>query len=110
MIPSWAGLSILITTPLFIYTLFNKLKDKLVLFTWISIIPIALVVLSHGTTGFAQFGYRFAVDFYPLFFLLIIKYFSKNKIETIHWVLLSVGILVNFWGVIFINKFGFVSF
>ena len=110
IIPSWAGLAIWITTPLFIFTLFNKIKDKLVLNSWISIILIFIVVASHGGTGWTQFGYRFAVDFYPLLFLLLIKYFSHNKIKKIHWILLFIGIVVNTWGVLFINKFGFVTF
>lgn len=108
--PSWGGLSILITTPIFIFTLFSNLKNKLNIFIWLSIIPIAIVVLSHGTTGFAQFGYRFAVDFYPLLFLLLINYFATHKIIKIHWLLLVVGILVNLWGVLCINKFGLVGF
>ncbi|EKE06358.1 MAG: hypothetical protein ACD_19C00016G0031 [uncultured bacterium] len=108
--PSWRGLSILFTSPILIFTLFNGLKDKINLFTWISILPIAIVVLSHGTTGFAQFGYRFAVDFYPLLFLLLINYFSIHKINKFHWLLLAVGIIVNLWGVICINKLGLVGF
>lgn len=108
--PSWGGLSILITTPIFIFTLFNKIKNKLTIFIWISILPIMFIVLSHGTTGFAQFGYRFAVDFYPLLFLLLIIYFSKIKIKNFHWLLLVIGIIVNLWGVICINKFGLVGF
>lgn len=108
--PSWYGLSIFITSPILIFTLFSSLKDKLNLFTWLSILPIAILILSHGTTGFSQFGYRFAVDFYPLLFLLIIKYFSVNKIAKIHWLLLFFGILVNLWGVLCINKFGLVGY
>lgn len=108
--PSWGGLSILLTTPIFIYTLFNKFKNKIILYIWISVLLIAIVVLSHGTNGFAQFGYRFAVDFYPLLFLLLINYFSVNKIKKIHWILLAFGIIVNLWGVICINKLGLVGF
>jgi hypothetical protein len=107
--PSWGGLSILITTPIFIFAVFNSIKNKLTIFTWISIILIAVVVLSHGTTGFAQFGYRFAVDFYPLLFLLLIKHFSDHKLKPIHWILLLFGIIVNIWGVICI-KLGMVGF
>lgn len=108
--PSWAGLSIWITTPVFVYTLFSNLKDKLVLTLWASILPIFLVVASHGGTGWAQFGYRFAVDFYPLLFLILIKYFSTHNITKIHWILLYFGIIVNTWGVICINKLNLVGF
>lgn len=108
--PNWNGLAIWITTPIFIYTLFAPIKIKIVKYLWISILLIMLVIISHGGNGFAQFGYRFAVDFYPLLFLILIKYFSKNKINKIHWILLIIGIIVNLWGVLWINKFGWVSF
>lgn len=108
--PSWNGLAIWITTPAFIYALKNNLKEKVVQFSWISITLIALVVFSHGGNGFAQFGYRFAVDFYPLLVYLTIKSLSKKKLKRIHWILLSIGILVNLWGVVWINKFGWASY
>jgi hypothetical protein len=107
--PSWGGLSILITSPVFLYSLFANLKKKEILFTWLSIILIALVVMSHGTTGFAQFGYRFAVDFYPLVLFLIVRVVDKKKLKWHHWILLSTSILVNLWGVIFINKLGLIG-
>jgi hypothetical protein len=108
--PSWAGLSIWITTPAFIYASFASIKDKLVRFSWISILLISLVIFSHGTTGFAQFGYRFAVDFYPVLIFLTIKGMSSTGLKWHHWLLLFIGVLVNTWGVLWINKFGWVSF
>lgn len=108
--PSWAGLSIWITTPAFIYALLNNFKDKLVLFSWLPIILVSLVIFSHGTTGFTQFGYRFAVDFYPILTFLTIKGVARTGLKWHHWILLTMGILVNLWGVIWINKFGWVSF
>jgi len=110
IIPSWAGLSIWITTPAFIYSFFSNIKERVVQISWLVITLISLVIFSHGTTGFAQFGYRFAVDFYPFLIFLTIKGVAKGKLQTHHWILLIISILVNFWGVIWINKFGWVSF
>ena len=110
IIPSWNGLSIWITTPAFIYSFFAKFKEKLVKILWITIALISLVIFSHGTTGFTQFGYRFAVDFYPFLIFLTIKGVSRKKLKWHHWFLLAVSILVNLWGVLWINKFGWVSF
>jgi hypothetical protein len=107
--PSWGGLAIWITSPVFIYSLFANIKNRVVQITWLSLILIALVVFSHGSTGFAQFGYRFAVDFYPLILFLIVEAVSKSKLRWHHWVLLSLSIVVNFWGVIYINKLGYVG-
>jgi hypothetical protein len=107
--PSWGGLAIWITSPAFIYALAAKIKHKQNLVTWISLLLVSFVIFFHGGTGFTQFGYRYAVDFYPLILLLIVEVVSKSKIRWHHWVLLSLSIVVNFWGVIYINKLGYVG-
>lgn len=109
--PSWAGLSIWITTPAFIYAFFAPLKERATKFIWLSILFVFLIVASHGGTGWAQFGYRFAVDFYPLLFLLVIKGVTKmNGPKWHHWLLLIISVIVNLWGVLSINFFNWVSF
>ena len=108
VIPSWEGLAIWATTPAFVYAFFNKIREPLVLTSWTCIGLIALVVFSHGATGWAQFGYRFAVDFYPILTLLTIKSASRG-LRWHHWVLLILGILVNLWGVTWINKSGWIT-
>jgi hypothetical protein len=109
VMPSWRGLAIWITTPAFIYALKAPLKDLGVQMAWLASMAIMLVDFAHGTTGFAQFGYRFAVDVYPFLFLLTIMGVGK-KLSWHHWLLLSLSVLVNLWGVIWINKFGWVEF
>ncbi len=108
--PSWSSLSILITTPAFIYSLLCKIKSKEVFFTYLSIVLIAITNFSHGGIGFTQFGYRYAVDFYPLIYLLLANYFSSNKIAWHHYLLLFISVIINLWGIIWINSFGWVSF
>lgn len=109
--PSWAGLAIWITTPAFIYAFLAPLATRMAKLAWISIASIGLIVFSHGSTGFAQFGYRFAVDFYPFLFLLTILGVSrKGSPSKVAWLLLAIGIIVNFWGVVWINKFGWVGY
>ncbi len=106
VLPSWTGLSIWITTPAFIYALFADRNDRVVQFSWLSILLISLVIFSHGTTGFAQFGYRFAVDFYPILLFLTIKGTSKTTLAWHHWTLLFISVLVNFWGIVSLHLFG----
>ena len=108
--PSWAGLSIWITTPAFIYALRTRIKENVVKFSWLSIFLISIFIFSHGTTGFTQFGYRFAVDFYPILLFLTIKEVARIGLKWHHWLLLFISVLVNTWGVIWINMFGWVSF
>lgn len=107
--PSWDGMAIWITTPAFAYALFADIRDKLAIGCWLSIIPIALLDFTHGTWGFAQFGYRFGMDFYPFLFLLTVMGMG-DRVRWHHMILICFGILVNLWGVLWINKFGWVGY
>jgi hypothetical protein len=109
--PSWGGLAIWITSPGFIYLIFTSLKEIRNRLALISVFLIALVNFSFGSTGFSQFGYRYAVDFYPFLLILLISGVARQRgPKWHHWLLLTLGIIVNFWGVLWINKFGWVSF
>lgn len=109
IIPSLKELSIWITTPAFIYALKAPLKRMVTKLTYFSILLVSIPIITHGTTGFSQFGYRFAVDFYPLIFLLMILGIKK-KPSWHHYLLLGLSILVNTWGVIFINFLGLSAY
>ena len=108
IIPNENGLAIWITTPAFIYAFRAGIKNKFSLGCWVSIILIALVNFSHGTWGFVQFGYRFAVDFYPFLFLLTVRGIG-NEIKWHHKALIIFGIVVNLWGVLIIQKYGWAE-
>lgn len=107
--PSISGLAIWITTPAFVYAFFANIRNRIVIGCWLSIILIAFVEFTHGTWGFSQFGYRFAVDFYPFLLLLTVKGIGDD-IRWHHKLLISVGILVNLWGVMCLNKFGWIEY
>lgn len=107
--PSWYGLAIWITTPAFIFSLFAPIKENLTKLTWLSIFFIFILLSLRGGTGWTQFGYRYAVDFYPLLTFLTIKGIVAMGLKKYHWILLFIGIIVNLWGVLWINKFGWVG-
>lgn len=108
IIPSWNGLAFWITTPAVIYVFLANIRDRLTIACWVSIILVGLVDFCHGTWGFAQFGYRFAMDFYPFLFILTIKGMG-DRLKWHHVTLITAGIAVNLWGVLWINKFGWVG-
>lgn len=109
--PSWSGLAIWITTPVFVFAFWSRWKETIVKLSWLTIVAIFIFVLMHGSTGFTQFGYRFAVDFYPFLMFLTIKGVARMKgPRWYHWLLLLIGVAVNLWGVLWINKFGWVSY
>lgn len=104
--PSLFGYAIWFTTPAFVFSIFNKFKDKLIWSAWLSIILVSILIFSHGSTGFSQFGYRFAADFYPILLFLTIKGVSNlSGPKLYHWLFLLFGIIVNLWGVLFLNIF-----
>jgi len=106
--PSYEGLALWLTTPAFIFALKAKLREKIVWASWLAILLIALPNLTHSTVGFSQFGYRFAMDFTP-FLILLTALGIKQKIRWHHQALIIVAIFVNLWGVLWVNKFGWVG-
>ena len=106
---SWNGLAIWITTPAFIYAFFAGIRNRIAIGCWLSIVLIAFIDFCHGTWGFTQFGYRFAMDFYPFLFLLTVKGIG-DKIRWHHITLILIGILVNLWGILWIYKFGWTGY
>lgn len=108
--PSWYGLAIWITTPAFFVALRAPLKNKTVWVSWISILLIFLILSLRGGTGWTQFGYRYAIDFHAFLIYLTLLGIKKTGLKNYYWVLLFIGIVVNLWGVLWINKFGWVQF
>ncbi len=104
VIPSKLGLSILITTPAFIFALFAGIRNKLSLACWSAILPTAFLIFIKSGTGWTQFGYRYALDFYPFLLILTMRGIGR-ELRWYHKALIIAGVLVNLWGVLFINKF-----
>jgi hypothetical protein len=105
VIPSMAGLSILITTPAFMFALLAGIKNRLALACWSAILLVVIVVFLKSGTGWTQFGYRYALDFYPFLLILTLKGIG-DSLKWYHKLLIVLSVLVNIWGVLFINIFG----
>jgi 4-amino-4-deoxy-L-arabinose transferase-like glycosyltransferase len=106
--PNWMGLGLFFTTPAFLY-IFKGPWNKLSKYAALAVVCILPILITHGTVGFTQFGYRFSLDFTPFLMLLVAKGMSEN----LGWqekALIILSILVNLWGVVSIIGFNFVSF
>ena len=106
--PNWIGLGLFFTTPAFIY-IFKGPWNRLSKYATLAVACILPILITHGTVGFTQFGYRFSLDFTPFLMLLA----AKGMRENLGWeekTLIMLSILVNLWGVVSIIKFNFVSF
>jgi hypothetical protein len=91
------GLSILLTTPLFLWAIKARRPDRFGVGAWLSVVLTLLPILLHFDPGGAQFGFRYAQDLYPILFLLTIRGLS-GRISFEAWVAIAVGGLVNLWG------------
>jgi hypothetical protein len=74
-----------------------------VLACWAAILPIALADFTFAATGWAQFGYRYSLDFLPFVFLLVVL--AVPRLRGYHLPLIAASVLVNAWGVLWILKF-----
>lgn len=92
-----SGLSIGYTTPAFVYAL-RAPFDRLTAACWTGILLFVAVLFQFGGTGMSQFGYRFALDFYPLLTVLTIRGMDR-PIRWWHVALILVGVAANAWGV-----------
>ena len=79
------------------------LRDRLVIATWAAIIAIALFDWMFAATGWAQFGYRYGLDFMPFLFLLVV--IAVRRLRWYHVALIAASIVVNTWGVLWIYQF-----
>ena len=106
--PSWYGLSIFLTTPLFLWLAKGGWRDKRVMYAWIGIGLAMIPIVTHGNVGLTQFGYRFSLDVTPLLFVVLAAVFERGG-SKVAWTAAAIAILTNAYGVWTIGM-GFVSF
>ncbi|WP_075598445.1 zinc ribbon domain-containing protein [Leptolyngbya sp. 'hensonii'] len=99
LVPSHEGLSILITSPFLVVAFWWLIKSR----RWPevgAILTIMVIEMCHGTVGYSQFGYRFALDVYPLLFLALPPILELRSLRS--WLLGLIGLsgLVNLWGLL----------
>lgn len=78
------GISIWITSPYLLYLFFLKFKDTTSKVLILTVLLVSLPIILFYGIGYRQFGYRYALDFFPFLFLLFIRnYLVKFKKITI---------------------------
>jgi hypothetical protein len=91
------GLSILLTTPLFIWVVKARDHDWFTVGAWVSVALILVPVLTHADPGGAQWGYRYAQDIYPFLWLLTVRGL-RGRIGFEAGLAIALGFVVNLWG------------
>ncbi|MCL5434883.1 MAG: hypothetical protein M1405_00655 [Patescibacteria group bacterium] len=98
------GIAIWYTSPLFLYLLFKFRKAKYTVSALLTAIIISIPLLTYFSIGFAQFGYRYSLDFLPFLFLLLIPSLLPKLSKTAVF-LIALGVIFNciyttsLWGV-----------
>ncbi len=106
--PDWSvfrpdpyGLSVVLTSPAFVYAFLMKRKDILKPACWLAIVFVSMPLLLHYTQGWVQFGYRFLLDFAPFLLILTAFGFDDNPSPTsrrIQLALVAISVVAGFWG------------
>jgi hypothetical protein len=108
-LPDDVGMSILLTTPayLFVVPAVLRARSRLAVGAIVALGAIAFFDLMHFSQGWVQFGYRFANDF--VVFALVLVALAMARRDRVGWpavALIGVSIAVNLWGVIWGNILG----
>jgi hypothetical protein len=101
VLPKVSGTAIWMTTPAFVYAL-RAPWDRLTLACWVGILLFLVILVHHCGTGMTQFGYRFALDFYPLLTILTMRAMDR-PIRWWHVALIVLSVAINAWGVYVLN-------
>ena len=91
------GLSIVLTTPLFLWAIKARRPDWFGVGTWAAVVLVLIPILLHADPGGAQFGFRYAQDLYPFLFMLTVRGLG-GRISFEAWVAIAIGFAVNLWG------------
>lgn len=76
--PSWWGLGLFLTTPLFVWLVRARLGDPRVLASVVATALVAIPIVTHGNVGIAQFGYRFSLDVQVFLFVILATVFERG--------------------------------
>jgi hypothetical protein len=107
--PNWTALSLVISTPVFLWLAKARSRSTLVAFGWIGVGLALIPIITHGTVGQVQFGYRFSQDIAPILWLLL-GYVFRTRMPIEAKVAVLIGILVNAYGIYCIYNLNFVSY
>lgn len=104
IIPSLNVMALWIVTPALLLIVFANFRSKLVFSSLIAVIFMSIPGLVHGQNGFTQFGFRFALDYFP-FLLLLIASGLRNQVRWWSGLLIILSIVINLWGIVMISFF-----
>ena len=91
------------TTPLFLWLLWPRSTPRLSRALWLTVAAISLPGFFYQNDGYAQFGFRFSLDYTPYLFALLAL--GARPLDGLFWLAGFFGVAVNLWGAIAFNRF-----
>ncbi len=104
--PSSMGLGLFFTTPALLYIFGARLRG-LPLAACAGVLATAILWLLHGTTGWAQFGYRYSLDVLPLLAILVASG-MHHRLDRLKIAVIILSCAVNLWGTLAFHKLDWV--
>jgi hypothetical protein len=95
--PSPWGMGIFFTTPAFVYIFAANWRERLTQAAWLAIGLVLIPLILYYGIGWVQFGYRYALDFYPFLFILTALGLSR-RFDRAACVLIVASVIINIWG------------
>jgi hypothetical protein len=95
---SWHGMSLFLTTPIFILLLWPRIRSHLHWPLWLTVVPIFVTHALYQNDGWVQFGYRFSLDY--TVFLVLLLCLGGRRFGWPARALILVGIAINLFGAI----------
>jgi hypothetical protein len=96
------GMSILVTTPLFLYLLWPGEKPRLHRALWLTTGVVAVPGFFYQNSGWYQFGFRFSLDYTP--YLIVLLALGSRQFTRIFWLAALGGVAVDAWGAAVFNR------
>lgn len=103
------GMSLFMTTPAFLYLFLPEERDLDVdafwwRLVWIAVAVVGIPALFYQNTGYAQFGYRFAMDYLPL--LIVLLAIGRRPLSWLFKACVVAGFAVNGFGAVTFKRAG----
>jgi hypothetical protein len=100
---SGEGMSLFVTTPLFLYLLWPKERPRLYRALWVTAALVAVPGFFYQNSGYFQFGFRFSLDYTP--YLIVLLALGGRLFTRVFWFAAIAGVAVNAWGAAAFNRF-----
>ncbi|MBI3486478.1 hypothetical protein HY025_06120 [Candidatus Daviesbacteria bacterium] len=90
------GMSIFLTSPIFIWIFKAPQRENIVKAATITSLIMLALILGYYGIGVREYGYRYAVDFYPFLFILLV-FSLKNGVSAFFKILSVCSFMFNFY-------------